>query len=94
MPERYSDIVSIVGAADQLKQKFLDRGWREPVAELHPRGSGAYGRLAAVPSAGSTDVKPIWVDYCRSEATPVGRFKDAGPGDDEEWPDSARGRIS
>ena len=94
MPERYSDIVSIVGAADQLKQKFLDRGWREPTAELHPRGSGAYGQLTVVPSAGPTDTNPTWVDYCGSEATPGDRFKDAGPGDSGERPQSAGGRTS
>ena len=63
MPERFSDIVSIVRHADQLKQGFLDRGWREPA------------RLTLVQSHNSAERgDPTSVDYCRLEAYSVARF--------------------
>ena len=37
MAERYTDIVSLVQRADQVKREFLGRGWREP--ELNEDGS-------------------------------------------------------
>ncbi len=52
MAERYTDIVSLVHRADQVKREFLDRGWHEP--ELNEDGR-AYGRLTLVRSSCSTD---------------------------------------
>ena len=72
MPERFSDIVSIVQHADQLKQGFLDRGWREP--KLREPDSGAYGPLALVQSHSSAERDdPTWADYYRLEAYSVAR---------------------
>ena len=52
MPGRYTDIVSLVRRADQVKREFLGKGWREP--ELNEDGR-AYGRLTLVRSSCSTD---------------------------------------
>ena len=53
MTERYTDIVSLIRRADQVKREFLGRGWREP--EQHEHGSRAYGRLTLVRPPCSTE---------------------------------------
>ena len=51
--ERYEDIMSLMRRADQVKQEFLGRGWREPEQREH--GSRAYGHLTLVHSASAID---------------------------------------
>ena len=51
--ERHADIASLMRRADQVKQEFLGRGWREPEQREH--GSKAYGRLTLVHSSSSID---------------------------------------
>ena len=53
MRERFGDIVSILQRADQVKEDFLNMGWREP--ERHEHDSGAYDRLVRLQSSCSTD---------------------------------------
>ena len=44
--ERYTDKVSVIRRADQLKREFRGTGWREP--ELHEHDPKAYGHLTLV----------------------------------------------
>ena len=48
MRERFADIESILQRADQVKEDFLDMGWREP--EVHEHDSWAHDRLARLQS--------------------------------------------
>ena len=81
MAGRYTDIVSLVRRADQVKWDFLARGWREP--ERHEHGSGVYGRLTLVQSSCST----------AADATvPASRRQQAAHIESElTLPDTARG---
>ena len=44
--ERYTNKVSVIRRADQLKRELRGTGWREP--ELHEHDPKTYGRLTLV----------------------------------------------
>jgi hypothetical protein len=69
-----ADVVSLVRHAEDLKQTFLDSGWREPSADRKAQPSRAEGRLVfGRPFTSTKRDDPTWAEYCRLEARTLAR---------------------